>query len=205
MSRKRQAVLTVCLLLFVGGCYLLVLTQIPRFQKIPVTSSIDLNTDDDNSDQRDRIQIKKLNLEVPYFTGDASSLEKGSWWRFPERGNPKKGGNFILSAHRFFLGLTPQGTRARSPFYRLNELDPGDEIRVYYKKQWYDYKVTKNYSVKPNAVEIEETTKKAKMTLYTCSLAGSADGRVVIDAKPVDKPETDQPSENRPTNGSPIL
>lgn len=151
---------------------------------IPVSSSIDLNIADDEQDMRNRIQIEKINLEVPYFEGDASMLNKGAWWRFAERGNPKDGGNFILSAHRFYLGLTPSGTRKRSPFYNLDKLEPGDRIRTFYDNQWYDYLVTKKYSVKPNAVEIEAPTESPRMTLYTCTLRGSADGRVVIEAAP---------------------
>ncbi len=180
---RRRVALIIALVLFISGIYLLLLTLSP---KAPVPSKIDLNTKDDTEDHRDRIQIEKINLEVPFFAGtDASTLEKGVWWRFPDRGSPTTGGNFILSAHRFFLGYTPQGTRERSPFYKLNEVQPGDKIKVYYKDKWYEYEVTKNYAVDRTAVEIENKTEDAKMTLYTCSLAGEADGRAVIDAKPL--------------------
>lgn len=165
---------------------MLLLTFAPSKVLTPLSpSSIDLNLDDDALDKRNRIQIERINLEVPFYEGDASTLEKGAWWRFPERGNPKDGGNFILSAHRFYIGLTPQGTRERSPFYNLEELGPGSRIRVYYDEQWYDYTVTRKYQVEPTAVEIEEPTDDSIMTLYTCTLQGSADGRVVIEARPV--------------------
>lgn len=190
-------------ILFFGGAYLLILTQIPRIEQLPVSSAIDLNLNDDANDSRDRIQIEKINLEVPYFTGDASSLEKGAWWRFPERGNPQDGGNFILSAHRFNLGLTPQGTRARSPFYNLGEMQAGDKIRIFNDGKWYDYVVTKNYSVDRNAVEIEAETAEPRLTLYTCSLKGEADGRVVIEAKPLfESSDTEDVIE---AEGSPLL
>ncbi len=196
---RRRLALILALILFASGIYLLFLTLSPKASTIP--SKIDLNTQDDANDHRDRIQIERINLEVPFFTGtDASTLEKGVWWRFPDRGSPTTGGNFILSAHRFFLGYTPQGTREKSPFYRLNEVQPGDKIKVYYKDKWYEYEVTKNYAVDRTAVEIENQTEEAKMTLYTCSLAGEADGRVVVDAKPLF--ETSGSSEE---GGSPLL
>lgn len=196
---RRRLALILAFVLFGVGVYLLLLTLSPKAPVLP--SKIDLNTQDDADDQRDRIQIERINLEVPFFAGtDASTLEKGVWWRFPDRGSPTMGGNFILSAHRFFLGYTPQGTREKSPFYRLNEVQQGDKIRVFYKDKWYEYEVTKNYAVDRTAVEIEDQTEEAKMTLYTCSLAGEADGRVVVDAKPLF--ETSGSSEE---GGSPLL
>lgn len=182
--RMRNAIITiVSLVLMIAGVYILVLTQSAN---LPIASPIDLNTSDDKNDPRNRIQIEKMNIEVPYFgEKTAAALEKGAWWRFPDRGNPQKGGNFILSAHRFYLGATPAGTKTRSPFYKLDKLNSGDKIRVFYEGKWYDYQVAKKYSVKPNATEIENKSVEAKLTLYTCSLRGSADGRVVIEAAPI--------------------
>ncbi len=179
----RRALLGASILLLIGGAYLLFLTLSPNVNFIP--TEIDLNTADDATDNRNRIQIERINLEVPYNAGGQEALNEGAWWRRSDRGNPKDGGNFILSAHRFYIGLTPQGTRAKSPFYRLEELDSGSTIRVFYEGQWYDYVVTKKYTVEPTAVEIEARSDEPKMTLYTCTLGGSADGRVVIEARPL--------------------
>lgn len=182
-SRKKPVVLSILsLVLILCGAYLLLLTFSPSIEVIP--SGNELNTSDDKKDKRNRVQIEEIDLEVPYFEGDASVLEKGAWHRFPERGDPEEGGNFILSAHRFYLGLTPQGTRKRSPFYRLEELRVGDKIRTFFDNKWYDYKVTRTYQVEPDDIYIEEPTDEHIMTLYTCTLAGSADGRVVIEARP---------------------
>jgi sortase A len=198
-SIKRLGLTLLSLVLIGGGLYLLLLTQSAN---LPIPSSIDLNTSDDANDMRDRIQVEKMGVEVPYFSENTpATLERGVWWRFPDRGNPEIGGNFILSAHRFFLGKTPQGTRARSPFYKLDKLGVGDKIRVSYKGKWYDYEVTKQYSVKPGDTGIENKSNEPKLTLYTCSLKGSADGRVVIEAKPLFETAGQQP----PTEGSPLL
>lgn len=176
----RHILLGLSILLLLGGAYLLFLTLSPNLNFIPTSN--DLNTADDSNDQRNRIQIERINLEVPYNPGGEEALNAGAWWRYPERGNPKDGGNFILSAHRFYIGLTPEKTRARSPFYRLEEVEVGSKIRVFYEGQWYDYIAAKKYTVKPDAVEIESGSTEAIMTLYTCTLGGSADGRVVIEA-----------------------
>jgi LPXTG-site transpeptidase (sortase) family protein len=156
--------------------------------QIPIinSSSINLNTKDDAKDNRDRIQIAKINLEVPIFTGNSEAvLDKGVWNRWPGRGNPVIGGNYILSAHRFEMGLTPSQTRQKSPFYNIHKLAVGDTLRVFYQGKWYGYKITKKYSVKPTAFYIEAPSDYAKLTLYSCTLNGSADGRDVIEALPI--------------------
>jgi sortase A len=171
------------MILMAVGIYILVLVLSPKLPLPQIgQSTIDLNTKDDAEDDRNRIQISKMNLEVPFFEGGADSLDKGAWHRYPERGNPKDGGNFILSAHRFTIGLTPAETKLRSPFYKLDDLKAGDDVRIFYNHTWYDYQVTRLYDVKPDAVEIEAPSEDAKLTLYSCSLAGSADGRHVVEA-----------------------
>lgn len=200
---RSKLAMTLAIILFFGGAYLLFLTQFPGLTQIPVSTSIDLNTADDATNHQDRIQIEKINLEVPFFGDNTPAvLEKGAWWRFPERGNPKKGGNFILSAHRFNLGLTPQGTRAKSPFYNLDQVQSGDKVRVSYKDTWYEYEVIKKYSVEPTAVEIEAPSDEPKLTLYTCSLKGAADGRVVVIAKPMFEGHIEQ---SQRAGASPLL
>ena len=54
-----------------------------------------------------RLYIPKIDINLPYLTGPASVMEHGAWWRKPENGNPKDGGNFVLSAHRFIMGMIP--------------------------------------------------------------------------------------------------
>ncbi|MDQ5944008.1 MAG: hypothetical protein QG658_74, partial [Patescibacteria group bacterium] len=114
----RRFLLLVSLVCIGVGVYIAVLLLSPQVD-LPVKSDVDLNTADDTSDARDRIQIEKINLEVPFYTGGAEALEKGAWHRFPDRGDPEKGGNFILSAHRFRIAGDPILTREQSPFYNL--------------------------------------------------------------------------------------
>ncbi len=110
-------------------------------------------------------------------------MEHGAWWRKPENGNPKDGGNFVLSAHRFIMGMTPQQTLRKSPFYNIDKLAVGDEIIIDYEGVRYAYTIREKLSVKPEATEIEQRTDRPQLTLYSCTLGGANDGRDVLIAK----------------------
>lgn len=135
--------------------------------------------------REDRLYIPALGVDVAIVEGASSAvLEKGAWHRKPESGDPAQGGNFVLSAHRFRLGWTPQGTRARSPFYRLDRLQPGDQIFVDYRQRRYTYIVSETYKVDRHAIEIEARSSTPKLTLYSCNLRGERAGREVVEAVP---------------------
>lgn len=131
-----------------------------------------------------RLYIPKIDINLPYAAGDASVMENGAWWRKPDNGNPQDGGNFVLSAHRFIMGLTPAQTLRKSPFYNIDKLQIGDEITVDYNGKRYVYAISKIFDVKPDAVHIENRTEQAQLTLYSCTLGGAADGRNVFIAVP---------------------
>ena len=132
-----------------------------------------------------RLYIPKIDVNLPYATGSETVMEKGAWWRQPDNGNPADGGNFVLSAHRFIMGLTPQQTLRKSPFYNIDKLETGDELVVDYDGKRYTYEISKIFSVTPDAIEIENRTNEPQLTLYSCTLGGSADGREVVVAKPI--------------------
>jgi sortase A len=134
-----------------------------------------------------RIYIPRLKLNLTYKTGNATVLRDNAWHRFPERGDPEKGGNFILAGHRFEIGLTPGETRHRSPFYHINKVEIGDYVYSDFNGQRYQYKVTRKYTVKPTQTEIEAPSTTAIMTLYTCTLKGQSDGREVLEATLIKK------------------
>lgn len=185
-NRKRALSFLVAFCLMGVGAYLFVLLQSPEI--LVTEAAADEETALVQNDEN-FIKIERINLLVPFYTGDTeATLEKGAWHRFPERGDPEQGGNFILSAHRFQLGITPNDTKEKSPFYHVDKLQNDDVIDIFYNDQWYSYRITKTFSVKPQAVEIEAPSDTAKLTLYSCTLKGSADGRVVIEATPVAKP-----------------
>lgn len=190
-SKKNRLVLKFTILLaafclIFSGVYMLLLVNSPRIS-FPFESdaaSFNIPVIPSGTEMQNTIFIPKIGLKVAFFEGDKSVLNKGTWHRYPERGNPEIGGNFILSAHRFNLGLTIAKTRKKSPFYNLDELEISDEIFIYYDNRMYHYSVTDKYKVAPNQVEIERPSSDPKLTLYTCTLKGTYDGRLVVEAEP---------------------
>lgn len=178
-----MVLLVLSLIMFAGGLYLLLLVMTPNIPPLYPVESIDIKKLEEP--KGDRVVIPKIGVDVGIKTGGAEALDDGAWHRFPERGDPEKGGNFILSAHRFEIGFTPSETRRKSPFYHVEKLSVGDQIVVDFKGKRYGYEVTEKYQVKPDKVEIEAPSDEAKLTLYTCTLKGESDGREVIIAKPL--------------------
>lgn len=166
--------------------YVLTLTSIPALPSQPLAKLPPIPVESPELLSTNQLIIPKIGVIVPIVTGGFEALDQGVWHRFPERGNPLAGGNFILSAHRFKLGWTPQMVRKLSPFYHIDELDSGDSIFVDYEGVRYSYLVDKTYQVKPDEIAIEDQTENPKLTLYSCTLKGEADGRTVIEAWPAD-------------------
>lgn len=171
-----------------GGIYLLVLVLTPSIPQLYPAQEITVKKLPQPVENR--IYIPKIGVNVP-FGRDIKALNDGAWHRFPERGDPVKGGNFVVSAHRFAIGLTPGETKRRSPFYHISKLLKGDQILVDFQGKRYGYEITNHSEVKPTQVEIEAPSDEARLTLYTCTLKGEADGREVYLAKPLGEVDQD--------------
>lgn len=174
------------------GLYILLIAAAPGLPESPLlgTNPIDVKTvmsGTEPGQRGNRLYIPQLGVDVPFAEGGADVLESGAWHRQPQNGNPEKGGNFILSAHRFDMGWTPQQTREKSPFYRIDRLKKDDEFFVDYNGSRYAYKVTRLYGVPKTAIEIEGPSEQPKLTLYSCNLRGESAGRVVVEATPLGK------------------
>lgn len=183
---KKQIWLLAAILLLIAGAYLLITTLAPVVPPASQPESLySTKTEQSIEIKENRLFIPAISVDVVINEGTAEVLEKGAWHRKPENGNPEKGGNFVLSAHRFELGITPQQTQAESPFYHINRLQAGDKIFVDYNQKRHTYEVTKKYKVDRNAVHIEAPSVEPKMTLYSCDLRGEAAGREVIEAKQI--------------------
>ncbi len=182
LKSKKVYSLAFALVLIVLGAYGLVLTVSPS---LPVIKADPFTQNQVEAIEKtgDKIIIPKVGVNISFASGGQETLEKGAWWRYPERGNPVDGGNFILSAHRFSLGLTPGQTRTKSPFYNIDKLNIGDEIIIDYKDKRYEYSITDKFRVSPDRIDIESASQDAKLTLYSCTLKGAQDGREVLIAK----------------------
>jgi sortase A len=179
---SRKLWLLLSLVLVGAGAYLLLVVFAPSYSA-PSTPSEEWNEPVPRTVlQQDRLYIPRLSLNVLYKSGDQRVLRDALWHRYPERGTPEQGGNFILAGHRFEIGFTPGQTKQRSPLYHIGKIEVGDYIYADFKGKRYQYEVTRKYRVQPNQTEIEQGSETAKMTLYTCTLKGEADGREVLEA-----------------------
>lgn len=184
---KGRLISVTAIMLLIGGLYTLVIAISPFISSQTINpknnSTTQLISKTENKITENRLYIPKIDINLPYASGGAETMEHGAWWRKPENGNPKDGGNFVLSAHRFIMGLTPQQTLRKSPFYNIDKLAVGDEIIIDYEGVRYAYTIREKLSVKPEATEIEQRTDRPQLTLYSCTLGGANDGRDVLIAK----------------------
>lgn len=187
--RGNKLVTIVAFIMIATGIYTLATSFSPWFQAQlidPVNNTTTKRLADTPEEKitENRLYIPKIDINLPYNTGGAETMENGAWWRKPENGNPADGGNFVLSAHRFIMGLTPEQTLRKSPFYNVDRLQNGDEIIVDYNGKRYFYTISDIFEVKPEDVHIENRTDKPRLTLYSCTLGGAQDGRNVFIATP---------------------
>lgn len=117
------------------------------------------------------IQIPKIGVDRVIVEGvDDESLKKGPG-HYPDTAFPGEAGNVVLSGHRTTYG---------APFYRLDELSPGDEIRVGDASGTYTYKVTEKKIVLPTDLSVVVPSTDARLTLTTCHPRFSARQRLII-------------------------
>jgi len=171
---------------FIAGLYILSLVFAPAIAPMVSHKSIDVKKLPVPTAKDNRIVIPKIGVNIHYASGTAA-LNAGAEWRYPERGNPEKGGNFIIAAHRLTIQPTPWATVEKSPFYNIDKLAIGDKIIIDYSGTRYGYNISKIFNVTPNQVEIEAPSDTPELTLYSCDITGSATGRVVIVAETMGK------------------
>lgn len=117
--------------------------------------------------------IPSINLQAQIHDGAyANTLNKGIWRR-PNTDAPDKDGNTVLAGHRFTYSDP-------AVFYHLDKVKIGDEIITYWNMQKYIYKVSGIKEVAPTAVEIENSSEKPMLTLYTCTPLWTSKYRLVV-------------------------
>jgi sortase A len=125
-----------------------------------------------------RVLIPAIGVDSPIVEGvDESALDRGAW-HIPGTSTPDRGGNTVISGHRFRY-LPPNNTT----FYLLNKLRSGDLIQIQWDNQLYHYRVTDTREVEPTQVEILQNTTDTRLTLFTCTPILSTARRLVITAQ----------------------
>lgn len=186
-KKKRWWPIPVALVLFASGVYLLYNSLSPALPDFSTSSQATAQklTSSEPTVQENRIYMPQINVDVPIVEvasneTELQALDKGAIHRAPENGNPKDGGNYVIAAHRFTLGYTPAQTRAKSPFYHIDQMKAGDQVYVDYDGVRYAYKIFKKETVPATEVSIENRTTQPQLTVYSCGLSGSRDGRDVL-------------------------
>jgi sortase A len=130
--------------------------------------------------QPNHVVIPSMLLDQPLLEGPVSQtyqiLAKGVW-RYPLGSTPNKGGNTVLIGHRFTY-TNPEGV-----FYFMNKVNLGDTIAIFWDNHLYTYSVSQIMVVPPSDTAIENQTKQAEVTLFTCTPLALPNSRLVIVAK----------------------
>ncbi|MBV9279093.1 MAG: class D sortase, partial [Chloroflexi bacterium] len=124
-----------------------------------------------------RIVIPKIAVDAPVVeTPPADGVWEVADWAVghltttPQPGSP---GNMALSAHDDIKGEI---------FKRLDELRPGDEIRLYTRHEVYSYIVTNQQVVDPSDIAVLAPTAAPTVTLISCTPYWVDTQRLVVQA-----------------------
>ncbi|MEO7803775.1 MAG: sortase [Actinomycetota bacterium] len=114
-----------------------------------------------------KIAVKKIVVEGV----EVEDLKKGPG-RYPGLSFPGEKGNVVISGHRTTYG---------GPFYRLDELTVGDDIKLTDRAgTTFTYRVTETKIVRPNDLTVVVQTTESKLTLTTCNPRFSARQRLIV-------------------------
>jgi sortase A len=125
------------------------------------------------------LEIPKIGVRKAVVQGvRVKDLKKGPG-HYPDTPMPGQDGNAAIAGHRTTYG---------APFYRLNELDPGDTIKVRTLQGEFEYEVESTTVVQPTDLDVLDQTDDARLTLTTCEPRFSARRRLVVTALLRDEP-----------------
>lgn len=114
-----------------------------------------------------RLVIPSLQLDLQVGYGvDEEALKQGPGF-YPQSGYPSTG-NVSIAGHRNAYG---------SPFWHLNELNPGDTIELYYNNEHYLYSIDSVYVTHSRDWSVVEPTTRPAITLTTCTPLYPVDGQ----------------------------
>ena len=126
-----------------------------------------------------QIRIPKIGVTRYVVEGVGVADLKKAPGHYPTTPMPGQAGNAAIAGHRTTYG---------QPFYRLNELEPGDEIEVQTLQGSFTYIVDGKQVVQPSQTEVLDQTEEARLTLTTCEPRYSARRRLVVTAVLQDEP-----------------
>ena len=138
------------------------------------------------------IEIPSIDVSKYVVEGvDVEDLKKGPG-HYPGTPLPGEKGNAAIAGHRTTYG---------APFYNLSELNVGDAIFVTTSAGRFEYDVTGQQVVSPDAVEVLNPTTDDRLTLTTCNPRYSAAERLIITAKLITPAVNSAPRATTPADG----
>lgn len=120
-------------------------------------------------------QVEIPRIGAKYLVGegiDDPVLAKGPG-HYPQTALPGEAGTAALAGHRTIRGKP-------AFFYRINELEPGDEIRVGYQDKTLTFLVEEVYLTSPYDLSVLSHTPYQSLTLTTCDPPGSDEKRLIV-------------------------
>ncbi|MCD4762069.1 sortase [bacterium] len=123
-----------------------------------------------------RVMIPKIGVNAPIVvTNNAEyGLSKGAWL-VPDTSTPDKGGNTVITGHRFKY-LPPNNLT----FYLFHKLEVGDLVSVIWDNEDYLYKISETKIVPKTELSVLDNTDKPILTMFTCHPIYSTEERIVI-------------------------
>jgi sortase A len=128
----------------------------------------------------DHMVIPKIGVDAYVVEGVAEQDLVNGPGHYSQTVQPGQQGNAGIAGHRTTYG---------APFFRLNELSPGDDINMTARGgRQFRYQVTGSKVVSPNDISVLDPTPDARLTLTTCNPRFSATSRLIVVAKLVGLP-----------------
>jgi sortase A len=124
-----------------------------------------------------RLQIPKINQDVPIVEGDGFEQLKKGVGHHINSANPGESGNVVLSAHNDIHGEI---------FRHLDQLEAGDLIIIFSERQSYTYVVEDVLFVEPTQVKFLASTGTPTATLISCYPYMIDNKRIVVIANLID-------------------
>ncbi len=126
--------------------------------------------------KQNRLIISKIGVNIPIVENkdEKIGLNKGAW-RVSDSSTPDKGGNTVLTGHRFKY-LPPSNLT----FYLFNKLEKDDIVSVLWNGKTYYYRIKESRIVPATEVSVMKDTKDSILTMFTCDPVYSTKNRLVI-------------------------
>lgn len=133
--------------------------EIPEHLRPVIQSYWEIPIPTQSPDHAIRMQIPKLNKDVPIVEGDGPEQLKKGVGHYIYSANPGETGNVVLSAHNDIHGEI---------FRDLDKLEKGDLVILFSARKNYTYVVEEVLIVEPSQVEFLEQTQDPIATLISC-------------------------------------